>query len=547
MATQGDDPLGAEALGSEHRRESDGSVTHDRNRVASLHASAHGGMVAGGHDVGEREQRPQHGVRVSPTRHWHQGARGERHSNRLSLTAIDGAVSEESTDDAVDRRAVQTVRAGHVAVDEGCDDQIAACDATHLGADLFDHADEFVPDGADGVLGLTPVVPEVRTAHAGQHDPHDRIGGLSDDRVRALAHDDVLGAPEDRRANRFSSRSLGRPSTNPLDHSIVSRPGVGAPAERGTDRASHSEQATRSLGEVDTKSDIREFLTSAASQDHARGGEPAGLRPRHRRVKGLRREEVAMLAGISVEYYTTPRARERHRRLRRRARGPRQGLATRRSRSSHLFDLVRAANLSSAGHSRRRPSQERVRPTVQRLVDSIAAPAYVRNRRLDLLAANTLGFALYAPVFEDATGTPNMARFIYLNQRLPGSSSWTGTEIANDAVAILRAEAGRDPYDKRTSDLIGELSTRSDEFRVRWAAHNVKFHRTGTKVLHHPVVGDLTLDYEALELPGDAGQRILVYNAEPASPSAEALDLLASWAATPASPQALDVTGDTRS
>ncbi len=139
-----------------------------------------------------------------------------------------------------------------------------------------------------------------------------------------------------------------------------------------------------------------------------------------------------------------------------------------------------------------------------------------------------------------------MARFIYLNrQRREFFVDWDG--IANDSVAILRAEAGRDPYDKRTSDLIGELSTRSDEFRVRWAAHNVKFHRTGTKVLHHPVAGDLTLDYEALELPGDAGQRILVYNAEPASPSAEALGLLASWAATPASPQALDVTGDTRS
>ena len=103
-----------------------------------------------------------------------------------------------------------------------------------------------------------------------------------------------------------------------------------------------------------------------------------------------------------------------------------------------------------------------------------------------------------------------------------------------DGPAILRAEAGRDPYDKRLSDLIGELSTRSEEFRARWAAHNVKFHRTGAKTLHHPVVGDLTLDYEALELPGDNGQRILVYNAEPASRTQEALDLLASWATAPA-------------
>jgi hypothetical protein len=101
-----------------------------------------------------------------------------------------------------------------------------------------------------------------------------------------------------------------------------------------------------------------------------------------------------------------------------------------------------------------------------------------------------------------------MARFIFLNPRA-GEFFHDWESIANDAVAILRAEAGRDPYDKRLSDLIGELSTRSDDFRVRWATHNVKFHRTGAKTLHHPLVGDLNLDYEAL-------------------------DLLASWATTPA-------------
>ncbi len=127
-----------------------------------------------------------------------------------------------------------------------------------------------------------------------------------------------------------------------------------------------------------------------------------------------------------------------------------------------------------------------------------------------------------------------MARFIFLNPRASDFfCDWE--KIANDAVAILRAEAGRDPYDKMLSDLIGELSTRSDEFRVRWAAHNVKFHRTGAKTLHHPLVGDVTLDYEALELPGDTGQRILVYSAEPGSPSQQSLDLLASWSTTPTS------------
>ena len=104
--------------------------------------------------------------------------------------------------------------------------------------------------------------------------------------------------------------------------------------------------------------------------------------------------------------------------------------------------------------------------------------------------------------------------------------------IANDLVGILRAEAGRDPYDRRLSDLIGELSTRSDEFRIRWAAHNVKLHRSGTKRFHHPLVGDLTLDFESLDLPGDPGQTLLVYTAEPNSPSQQALNLLASWTST---------------
>jgi transcriptional regulator with XRE-family HTH domain len=255
-------------------------------------------------------------------------------------------------------------------------------------------------------------------------------------------------------------------------------------------------------------------------------------------VQGLRREEVAMLAGISVEYYT---------RLERgNAAGVSEEVLDAVSRAlqldeaerAHLFDLVRAANATAASPGRR-PSQERVRPTVQRLLDAIQAPAYVRNGRLDILAANTLGAALYAPVFDGLTGTPNMARFIFFDVRATEFfHNWDG--IANDAVAILRAEAGRDPYDKRLSDLIGELSTRSDEFRVRWAAHNVKFHRTGAKTLHHPVVGDLTLDYEALDLPGDSGQRILVYSAEPVSRSREGLDLLASWAATPADRSASD-------
>lgn len=284
---------------------------------------------------------------------------------------------------------------------------------------------------------------------------------------------------------------------------------------------------------MDPKNDIREFLTSRRAKiTPEQAGLPAyGSR---RRVSGLRREEAAMLAGISVEYYT---------RLERGAangasedvlEGIASALQLDEAERAHLFDLVRAANNSST--TRRRPAQERVRPTVQRVLDAIALPAYVRNGRLDILAANALGFALYSPVFESSSGSTNIARFLFLDRC--ASEFFHGWDrIANDAVAILRAEAGRDPYDRRLTELIGELSTQSEEFRVRWAAHNVKFHRTGVKNLHHPIVGDLTLAYEALELAGDDGQRILTYTAEPGSPSQERLDLLASWASEPATAQ----------
>jgi len=281
---------------------------------------------------------------------------------------------------------------------------------------------------------------------------------------------------------------------------------------------------------VDAKTDIREFLISRRAKITP---EQAGL-PAYggnRRVPGLRREEVAMLAGISVEYYTRLERGNANGVSEDVLEGITRALQLDEAERTHLFDLVRAANTTRP--ARRRPSQERVRPTVQRILDAMLdLPAYVRNGRLDILAANQLGYALYSPVFTDPGGTPNMARFIFLNPRATEFfDRWEG--IANDAVAILRAEAGRDPYDRRLSDLIGELSTRSEEFRSRWAAHNVKLHRTGAKKLHHPLVGDLTLAYEALELPGDTGQRILVYTAEPGTPSHEALNLLASWSSTP--------------
>jgi transcriptional regulator with XRE-family HTH domain len=232
---------------------------------------------------------------------------------------------------------------------------------------------------------------------------------------------------------------------------------------------------------MDPRSDIREFLISRRARITP---DEAGLPAygSHRRVKGLRREEVAMLAGISVEYYTRLERGNAAGASEEVLEGIARALQLDDAARAHVFDLVRAAN--KAQPARRRPSQERVRPAVQRVVDLIHAPAYVRNGRLDILAANRLGAALYSPVFDnDVSGTPNMGRFIFSNSRANEFfHSWES--VASDAVAILRAAAGHDPYERRLSDLIGELSTRSEEFGVRWAAHNVKDHRTGTKRLH---------------------------------------------------------------
>jgi transcriptional regulator with XRE-family HTH domain len=285
----------------------------------------------------------------------------------------------------------------------------------------------------------------------------------------------------------------------------------------------------------DVRAQIREFLSSRRARISL---EQAGLpvyRGDRRRVAGLRREEVAVLAGISSEYYV---------RLERGTAtgvsesvigGIAQALQLDEAERAHLLDLLRTAGTTRA--PRRRPAQQRVRPTVQRVLDSmIGTPAFVVNGRLDVLAANDLGRALYALVYADPVRPPNTARFAFLDPQAPEYfRDWD--RVANDTVALLRAEAGRNPYERGLSDLIGELSTRSEDFRVRWAAHNVRIHSSGVKRLHHSVVGDLDLSYESFPVPGDASQSMVTYVAEPGSASQDALSLLASWAATSGSAQ----------
>jgi hypothetical protein len=166
------------------------------------------------------------------------------------------------------------------------------------------------------------------------------------------------------------------------------------------------------------------------------------------------------------------------------------------------------------------------------MLDAITTPAYVRNGRMDILAANELGRALYAPIFDTPWHPPNSARFAFLDPR--ASSFFVDwPKVADDCVAVLHGEAGRNPHDRDLSDLIGELSTRSDDFRIRWAKHNVRYHDTGRKHLHHPVVGELELSYEVMKIVADEELTMFVYTAEPSSKSEESLRLLASWTATP--------------
>ena len=280
---------------------------------------------------------------------------------------------------------------------------------------------------------------------------------------------------------------------------------------------------------METKKEIREFLTSRRARITP---EQAGLVSYgSRRVPGLRREEVAVLAGVSVPYYT------------RLERGDMSGVSGNvlealaraleldDAERAHLFDLARAAQPTFAQPPRRRPKM-RVRPELQWTLDAITdAAAFVGNQRLDFLAANQLGRALFSELYATSVGPVNNARFVFIDPK--AETFFADWEIvAGECVAILRWAAGRDPYDRDLSDLVGELATQSEAFRTRWAAHDVRFHNSGVKRFNHPVVGELTLSFNRLDLPADHGLAIFTYAAEPGSRSSEALNLLGSWAAT---------------
>ncbi|CAI9404258.1 MULTISPECIES: helix-turn-helix transcriptional regulator [Aestuariimicrobium] len=292
---------------------------------------------------------------------------------------------------------------------------------------------------------------------------------------------------------------------------------------------------------MDTKTEARDFLISRRNRLTP---QQAGLPVigGHRRVPGLRREEVAMLAGVSLEYYV------------RLERGNLGGVSEQvldslssalqldEAERTHLYDLAR--NATHRRTTRTAPKRV-VRPQVQWLLDQMGgSAAYVRNARLDILATNAVGRLLYAPVFEQAGG--NTSRYIFLCEESAREFFVDYELIANNSAAVLRSMAGENPHDPALSRLVGELSTRSERFRQLWAKHEVRLHRSGVKRFNHPLVGELTLNYEAMDLAADPGLRLNTYAAEPGTESAERFGLLVSWALSgqsdlsPAAPTATD-------
>jgi transcriptional regulator with XRE-family HTH domain len=275
---------------------------------------------------------------------------------------------------------------------------------------------------------------------------------------------------------------------------------------------------------------VREFLSSRRDRiSPATAGLPAG--GTRRRVKGLRREEVALLAGMSPEYYI---------RLERgQATGPSPGvvesvaavLRLDDDERSHL-DRLLAALVPEARKRPRTGTKETVSPGIRVVLDSLHdLPAVVFNSRLDIVATNALGRALYAPSF-DSDEPANAALFLFLDEHRARRLFPQWERIASDTVSILRIEAGRRPDDPNLVALIGRLSTRSGAFRTRWAANDVRAHRSGTKAFRHPAIGEVTLPFENLTVDATGDHVVTVFTPRPGSPEHDALQLLASWAAT---------------
>ncbi|AGZ42686.1 helix-turn-helix transcriptional regulator [Actinoplanes friuliensis] len=281
---------------------------------------------------------------------------------------------------------------------------------------------------------------------------------------------------------------------------------------------------------MDHRRQIQDFLSSrrARISPESVGLPVAG---RKRRVPGLRREEVASLAGVSVDYYV---------RLERGAliaasdtviEAIARALHLDAVERAHLFDLARAGRRPSSARPRR-ATPATVAAPVQAVLDAlVGAPALVRNPILDVITMNDLGRALYSELHSDPDRPANLARFTFLDPR--ARNFWVDwDQVADDFVGHLQAAAGTDPDDPALTQLIGELSTRSEQFRRMWARHDVRAHPRGVKRVRHPAVGVLDLRYEVMQLSAEPGLTFVAYTTEPGTPSHDNLSLLAAWTAT---------------
>src|SRR4051812_15743065 len=277
---------------------------------------------------------------------------------------------------------------------------------------------------------------------------------------------------------------------------------------------------------MDSSNEMREFLVSRRARLTP---EQAGLPDfgGRRRVAGLRREEVALIAGISVEYYTRLERGNATGMSESVLDGVSRALQLDEDEHAHLHNLARAA-----GPAGRRPPVGRsqpVTPGVQQTLDAMRdVPAIIQNGRLDIVAANRLAVALYSQLYEQPRRPVNFGRFVFLDPRAQEFyRDWDGAAV--QTVAILRGAAGRSPQDRQLSNLVGELATRSDTFRTLWGSQVVREHRAGDKLIHHPVVGDLDLTFEGMEPASGKGLLLTIYTATPGSPSHDSLQMLATW------------------
>ncbi|MBM7440206.1 helix-turn-helix domain-containing protein [Streptomyces sp. HB132] len=275
---------------------------------------------------------------------------------------------------------------------------------------------------------------------------------------------------------------------------------------------------------LDRRAELSEFLRSRRARLKP---EDVGLPDlgRHRRVPGLRREELAQLAGVSVAYYTRLEQGNGQNVSGEVLGAIASALRLTDAEQAHLTHLAKPRQHRKRGAAR----QQRVRGTLCQLLDTMdGIPAYVVGRRSEILAWNRMAAAVFGDWSQLPAQERNWARLVFLNPEYRELFvEWD--QKASDIVSYLRMDAGCHPDDLRLSALVGELSVKSEEFRRLWARHDVKEKSHGVKRLHHPLVGELALSFETFALPDDAEQSMVAYHAEPGSPSAEALRLLASW------------------